>query len=111
MKVLVLYRNACAHNEVIYSHKIYSEIPDTVLHRKLGISKKGTQYIMGKRDLFSVVIAFRYLLPKDDFITFKRMLTKYIHSYHKKSSCLSEKQLLDIMGFPVNWSNITRYKM
>ncbi len=111
LKVLVLYRNICAHNERLFSHKVYSEIPNTILHQKLRIAKNGNQYIYGKKDLFSVVIAFRYLLPKEDFIIFKRELSKQIGKYLKKSQRIKEYDLLEIMGFPRNWKNITRYKM
>lgn len=111
LKVLVLYRNVCAHNERLYSHKVYSEIPDTPLHSKLGITKTGTQYDMGKKDLFGVVIAFRYLLPAEDFRTFKTKLDKLIKRYLRKSSRISENELLEAMGFPQNWKNITRYRI
>ena len=78
LKVLVLYRNVCAHNERLFSHKVYSEVPDTILHQKLAIPKNGNQYVMGKKDLFGVVIAFRYLLPREDFLSFKRELARAI---------------------------------
>lgn len=111
MKVLVLYRNVCAHNERLFSHKVYSEIPNTVLHKKLGIAQNGTQYIYGKKDLFSVVIAFRYLLPKEEFVIFKRELGRQIEKYLTRSQRISEEKLLGIMGFPQNWKMITRYKV
>jgi abortive infection bacteriophage resistance protein len=111
MKVLVLYRNVCAHNERLFSHKVYSEIPNTALHQKLGIPQIGAQYVLGKKDLFAVVVAFRYLLPKEDFLSFKRTLVRQIETYLKKSQRISETQLLDTMGFPENWKMITRYKI
>ena len=111
LKVLVLYRNVCAHNERLFSHKVYSEIPNTVLHQKLGIAQKGSQYVYGKKDLFSVVIAFRYLLPKEEFIIFKRELGRQIEKYLKQSQRINEIKLLGIMGFPQNWKMITRYKV
>ena len=111
LKVLVLYRNVCAHNERLFSHKIYSEIPNTILHRKLRIPQIGTQYISGKRDLFGVVIAFRYLLSKSDFKVFKKELVKLIEKYMKSSKRVSEEQLLELMGFPMNWKRISRYKI
>ena len=47
---LTLFRNVCAHNERLFSFKLQKDFPDTVLHQKLGISKKGNQYLLGKRD-------------------------------------------------------------
>ncbi|MCM1466718.1 MAG: Abi family protein [Alistipes sp.] len=111
LKVLVLYRNVCAHNERLFSHIVYSEIPDTILHKKLGIFKNGSQYVCGKKDLFSVIIAFRYLLSKKDFMIFKGELTRIIKNYLKKSKRLSEKALLNEMGFPEAWKKITRYRI
>lgn len=109
MKVLTLFRNVCAHNERLYSYRTQIDFPDTKLHEKLGILKKGTQYVYGKRDLFGVVIAFRYLLPKESFLDFKRSLIRLLHTYHKQSSQLAEKELLAAMGFPLNWVSVTRY--
>ena len=64
LKVLTLYRNVCAHNERLFSYHTYIDIPDTLLHKKLGISKNGSKYIYGKNDLFSVVITFRETMKK-----------------------------------------------
>lgn len=111
LKVLVLYRNVCAHNERLFSHKVHSDIPNTVLHQKLHITQVGNQYVQGKRDLFSVVISFRYLLPRDSFLTFKRKLIVLFERYLHCSQRISEQELLKEMGFPENWKNITRYRI
>ena len=111
LKALTLFRNVCAHNERLFSFRIQIDFPDTDLHAKLHIPKKGSQYICGKRDLFGVVITFRYLLPENSFLEFKRSLSKLIRTYHKQSSQLTEPVLLEMMGFPSNWTSITRYPL
>ena len=111
LKVLVMFRNMCAHNERLFSSYAHSDIPDTVIHKKLKIPQTGEQYIYGKRDLFSLVIAFRYLLPKEDFLVFKKILADIIVKYMKNSNRLGETELLKCMGFPLNWKDITRYKL
>ena len=110
LTVITKFRNVCAHNERLYSYRTKDTIPDTVLHKKLGISKKGTEYIQGKRDLFSLVIAFRYLLPNEDFKKFKKSLIQIIRHYFKTSSVLTETQLNEMMGFPSDWKDISKYK-
>ena len=55
------------------------------------------------------MIAFRYLLPNEDFLAFKRNMGKLINTI-KRSSNISEQKLLGAMGFPNNWSKITSYK-
>lgn len=66
LQVLTHFRNRCAHIERLFSYNDLHDIPDTPLHKKMGIPMKGKQYIYGKHDLFAVVIAYRYLLPKED---------------------------------------------
>ena len=68
---------------------------------------------IGELDLLTIglVIAFRYLLLKQDFLEFKRVLIDIINKYIKNSGQISESSLLDIMGFPANWKDITRYRI
>lgn len=61
--------------------------------------------------MFSVVIAFRYLLPREDFSGFKRVLIKMIARVNKAVEHISETELLDEMGFTENGGNITRYHL
>ena len=71
----------------------------------------GTQYAYGKNDLFAVVIAFRYLLPKKDFNAFKRKLLLLIKRANKSIEHISEAELLQYMGLTNNWEAISRYRI
>ena len=102
LRVLTLYRNVCAHNERLFSYR-------TLIHKKLGISKKGSKYACGKNDLFGVVIAFCYLLPKKDFLQFKKHLVRIFDAYNKYDTNLKLEHLFEYMGFPMNWQNITMF--
>lgn len=110
LNILTKYRNVCAHNERLFSHRERDSIPDMLLHQKMGIPKKGTEYIYGKSDLFSVVISLRYLLPKEDFFIFKNRLAFLIDIFCKESSAITEPELLKAMGFPKNWKTITAFR-
>ena len=110
LKVITDFRNVCAHNERLYLYHSHTDIPDTMLHKKLNIPKTGSSYSVGKNDLFAVVIALRYLLPKDDFKQFYKQLKTIISSYQKKSSEVNTSKLLDSMGFLSTWNTILRYK-
>ena len=79
--------------------------------KKLSLPQSGNQYEKGKQDLFAVVIAFRYLLPGKDFLEFKRKLIKEIDRVNREVEHISEVELLNKMGFPKNWKNITRYHL
>lgn len=111
LKVLTIFRNICAHNERLFSFKSRFEIPNTILHKKMRIPQKGTQYLYGKHDMFALLIAFRYLLDKEDFKVLKKELTKLFTSFSTATSVTQKNKLLQAMHFPSNWSNISRYKL
>ena len=111
LTVLTKFRNVCAHNERLFSYRTKDTIPDTILHQKLCISKTGNAYILGKRDLFAMVIAFRYLLSPNEFHTFKKSLTQCIDKLLKATNHIAEDELLNAMGFPLNWKKISTYKI
>lgn len=111
LRVLSAFRNVCAHGERLFSYRCSKyEIPDLLLHKKLAIPRKGNQYIYGKRDYFSVVLSFRYLLPNDEFLAYKRHLAQLLTRAVKRNQQISEMELLKIMGLPSNWKRITAYK-
>ena len=111
LTVMTKFRNVCAHNERLFSYRSKDAIPDMELHSKLSISKERSLYQCGKSDLFAVVIAFRYLLPKQEFLEFKRALTKQIDRFLKSTPHISEEELLRAMGFPANWKKISLYRI
>ena len=57
---------------------------------------------IGKNDLFSVVITFRYLLPKTDFLLFKKQFIwqYFLTDNEKRNSNLKLNDLFEYMGFP-----------
>lgn len=110
MKFLTKFRNVCAHGNRLYNYKSNEDLPDLKMHEKLEIPKIGSQYLYGKKDLFGVVIACRYLLSKDDFRKFKRELEKAISAYITSSLFLTESEILKEMGFPSNWQKISLFR-
>lgn len=110
LTVMVKFRNVCAHGERLFTYRTADSIPDLPIHNKLGIIQKGTQYANGKNDLFSVVIALRYLLNEKWYKEFIKELKHLIDNYLKKFGSIAEQELYNKMGFPKNWRMITRYR-
>ncbi|MEG2544634.1 MAG: Abi family protein, partial [Longicatena sp.] len=109
MRYITKFRNVCAHGNRLYNHKTRANMPDTIIHEKLEIYIEGEQFVCGKRDLFGVVIACRYLLSKSDFRKFKMELNRAINSYLNSTSFLNEIEILNEMGFPENWKKISKF--
>lgn len=110
LSVLTKFRNVCAHGERLFTYRTMDNISDLPLHKKLSIPMNGIQYQYGKKDLFSVVIAFRYLIPAKDFLAFKKKLSKLIDNVSMSLTHIDDSELLEWMGFPPNWKDITRYR-
>lgn len=111
LRSLTKFRNLCAHGERLYNERIGDAIPNTNIHQKLEIEIDNGQYKYGKKDLFSVLISCKYLLSKKEFSQLKRNLEKLIQLYFcKPGSFLKVENILEKMGFPSNWTKISRYK-
>ncbi|MCR4874664.1 MAG: Abi family protein [Clostridia bacterium] len=111
ISVIANCRNVCAHGERLFQYNSDKKtIPDTKLHSIMNLAKKKEQYKQGKKDLFAVVIALRYLIEESDFKEFIKQLKELVDGVINNCSHISEEQLYKYMGFPNNWSKITSYK-
>ena len=104
LQVLTVYRNVCAHGERLFSYRsARREIPDLPVHQTLGIRQKGAQYLQGKRDYFAVAVAFRCLLPEEEFQQYKEQLALLIEALAQENRQLTRRDLFGQMGLPDNW--------
>lgn len=110
LSVMTKFRNVCAHGERLFSYKTVDSIGDLLIHEKLKIKKKNSEYIYGKKDLFSVVISLRYILNQQDFLSFKKQLKKLIADLINDVDRLELNDILKKMGFPENWEEISRFR-
>ena len=105
--LLARVRNVCAHNERLYDYKYQkSTIDNTLIHELLSIPKRNEQYIKGKKDLFAVVIVFKYMLDIDEFENFILSLDDSIKKLFASTKVIQKSQLFRYMGFPDNWKDI-----
>lgn len=112
ISVLVLFRNTCAHNDRLYNYKSNkTELPCLRLHKELKLTRLPSgNYANGKQDLFAVIIALRYLLEDYHFSRFFTKLENII-SEHPDNNVFPKKELIQSMGFPVNWQDVKRLPM
>ena len=86
LPILANFRNLCAHEDILYSHKAQRDIDNTRYHQELKIPKLDEEYIYGKNDLFALIIILKKLS--------QTAITK---------SC---EKVLNEMGFPLNYERI-----
>jgi len=110
LNILCKTRNLCAHDERLYNYEYpaYTGINDTKYHSSLNLPTLNGRYSIGKNDLFSVVIALKLLLSKEDYDKFHHKLFSRIMSIQSKLKTITLKDVLDAMNFPNNWHDISK---
>lgn len=105
---LTLVRNICAHDEKLYDIKMKSRISSTNYHKKMGIKCTNGNYEYGTRDLFSIIIALKMLLSKNEFRDFYKILIKEIQNLKNSISTIKIEKILEKMGFPRNYTKMLK---
>lgn len=101
------YRNLCAHEDVVYDHKTQKEIPDTRYHRILDIPTMNDEYEYGKNDIYAVIIMLKQVLDERDFSSFIGEVSYELSLLDGRVEVIPQRKILDRMGFPENWEDIT----
>lgn len=101
-------RNFCAHGNRLYCYRTKNPLIDTPYHSALSLIKneKG-EYIQGKRDLFAALIALRRLLSKNDYKRMSKEISIALKNLNGKLFILTKSDVLQEMGFPVNWTELS----
>ena len=110
LSVVNMFRNVCAHNNRLYCYKINDtdkQLSDMPVHTNMGINvcvapTTGNYFVLGKKDLFSVVICFKYLLNNNDFIDFFNGINVVINKLSVSLHTISVDDVLMKMGFPLS---------
>ncbi len=110
ISLLSNYRNLCAHEDIVYDHRTQKEIPDTKYHLELSIPTMNDEYIYGKNDIFSIVIMLKYMLTESDFTDFINEVGYELSLLDGRVDIIPQAKILDIMGFPENWEEISKLK-
>lgn len=122
-----MFRNVCAHDDRLYCYRINDndkQIKDTNVHANLRINTTTytdpisgatlTKYIYGKKDLFSIIIVFKYMLTDEDFSLFFNELNAHLNALSGAITIPEYNKVIDLMGFPLAdpltgqcpWTNI-----
>lgn len=106
--LLANFRNLCAHEDILYDHRTQKEIPNNKYHRMLNISMTDDHYDYGKNDLFAVVIMLKQLLTENEFRELITELGYEIDVLDGKVRVVPLNLLLNKIGFPNNWRDISK---
>jgi len=107
LSILSNYRNLCAHEDILYNHETQKAILDNRFHELLNIPKIDGEYIYGKQDLFALIIILKELLTEDDFKMMMNEINYEIDWLTSKIKCINIRKILNRMGFPENYRQIS----
>ena len=107
LPILSNYRNLCAHEDILYENRTIREINDTVYHKLLNINKENDIYTNGKNDLFALIIIMKEMLQFSEFKAMMFEIENCISTLDYNLKTISIKDVLNRMGFPNNWKDIS----
>lgn len=106
LSLLSNFRNVCAHEEILYDHRLQRNIPDCEYHKLLNIPKDDDGYIYGKNDLFSLVIMLKQMLSKEEFAEMIDEIKAEVNLLDEIIDVIPLDTILNRLGFPNNWYDI-----
>ena len=107
LPILANYRNLCAHEDILYENKTQKAIDDTVYHKLLNIEKVEDEYVNGKYDLFALIIIMKQILKHEEFKNMSYEIENVIEKLNYNLNVIKIKDVLDRMGFPLNWKDLS----
>lgn len=107
LSLLANFRNLCAHEDILYDHRTQRTIPNDKIHSILNIEKVENEYIYGKNDLFALVIIMKYMLTESEFKDLINEIGYEIDILDSKVDVVPLNSMLNKIGFPDNWREIS----
>ena len=108
LPILANYRNLCAHEDILYENKTQKAIDDTVYHKLLKIEKIEDEYAKGKYDLFALIIIMKQILEDEAFKNMSYEMDNVIETLNYNLNVIKISDVLDRMGFPLNWKDLSK---
>lgn len=111
MHMLALARNKCAHDERFFDIKFKERIHTKSIKNFsiLGIIRANDgSYTYGTNDAYSIAIMFALLLSKSDLKDFISSMKSAFRKLEKQLHTISISDIMNIMGFGSNWTNLSK---
>lgn len=108
--MLTLARNKCAHDERFFDMKFRERIHTKSIKNfsVLGITRsKDCSYPHGTNDTYALAIMFALLLSKSDLNDFISSIKSIFGKLQKQLHTISINDVMSVMGYEMNWSNLS----
>ncbi|MGY0692500.1 Abi family protein [Virgibacillus sp. FSP13] len=102
LKTVNHFRNVCAHEERLYNFNIHKPSKSSNISRILNISITD----LNNGNFFTIVCFLKMVISKKDHKALVRKLENLFAKYESDFSSVSFREILQVMGFQVNWRNL-----
>lgn len=114
--ILQLFRNASAHNEVVYNlitHKSLSQKDIEYIYEYLNINKSNTtgRYVNGTNDFLALLICFSQLLDKNLYNTAIDRLNTMLIKLERRVDKKMYSKILNDMGLKIELQRLKQLKL
>lgn len=106
LSLLANFRNVCAHEDILFTHRTQRVIPDSTYHKSLGIDMTDEEYVFGKDDLYALIIIMRQMLSEDEFHDLIFEISYEVDMLDGRVESVPFEDILIKIGFPNNWRDI-----
>ena len=102
LNILSKFRNVCAHGERLYSYATKKEIKNLPIYSRID-----NYTPTARNNLFAIYICIKYLSTDNDFNLFSSHLKNVFNILHNSIKQELASLVMQSMGFPKNWMDIT----
>lgn len=102
LKAVNLFRNVCAHEEVLYLFKLKKMIKASVFVKYFK-SEVFDHSTLGRSDIFTLVALLKLVMQKEDYIEFINRLERLFDLYKDSFSSVSFGDIIFLSGFHKDW--------
>lgn len=111
MHMLALTRNKCAHDErffdIRFKERIHTKSIRNFSVLEIVRANDGS-YTYGTNDAYAIAIMFALLLSKADLKEFISSMKTSFNKLHKQLHTISANNVMSIMGYDSNWTNLLK---
>jgi abortive infection bacteriophage resistance protein len=105
VKMVNLFRNVCAHEEVLYLFSLDKKIKYKIFG-KYFIDHRIDDSIIERSDLFTLVLLLKLILMREDYVEFIEGIDRIFEKYRNQFRSVNFNDIILLSGFIDNWKEI-----
>lgn len=110
IRVINLFRNACAHEEILFLFKLKSSIKGS-LFKKYFDDERITVKLIGKSNLFTLILLLRLVTLKNDYLDLIETIKRLFEEYSPLFKAVSFNDIIELSGFIDGWKEMTEIEV